>query len=138
MSGHTLRIVDIFQFTFRKQHYNDSVCSVHSGIGNRPNTCLLNRLTCKTVRIVHSSNRTASEVHFVLCESSSLVREDVLDLSEILRDVERPTLEGAVQGGVVHLLVPVDEVDLNNLDNLDGDVERDGYYHLRIPREGIA
>ena len=73
--------------------------------------------------VVDSSNGTAAEYHLVLCEGSSLVREDVHNLAEVLVDSESSALEGPVCMLVVHADVPVDEVDLSQLNNLDGHVQ---------------
>ena len=59
----------------------------------------------------------------VLGECASLVREYILNLAQVFADVESPALEGRVRRGVVHFSVPVDEVDLNELDYLNGDIE---------------
>lgn len=50
--------------------------------------------------------------HDVLCEGSSLVREDVLDLPQLLVQRGGPGLGRRVLLGVVHLQVPVDEIAL--------------------------
>lgn len=50
--------------------------------------------------------------HDVLCKGSSLVREDVLDLSQLLVQRGGPGLGSRVLLSVVHLQVPVDEIAL--------------------------
>ncbi len=87
--------------------------------------------TFESVSIVPPSNGAATKHHLVLRQRSRLIREDVLDLSEILVDIEGTALEGSIRGSIVHLPVPVDEVDLNELDDLHGYVEGDRDDHLR-------
>lgn len=86
---------------------------------------LLPRLTSQSVWVIDAANRTAPEDHLVFCECPRLVREDILNLPKVLTDVESTALKWTVCGGIVHLLVPVDKVDLNELDNLYRDIERD-------------
>ena len=61
----------------------------------------------------------------VLRQCACLVGEDILNLAEVLADVESSTLERRVRGGVVHVPIPVDEVDLDEFDYLNGNVQRD-------------
>lgn len=68
----------------------------------------------------------------VLRQCASLVRKDVLNLAKVFADVERPALERCVRRSIVHVTVPVDEVDLDELDYLNGNVERDWDNHLRL------
>lgn len=68
----------------------------------------------------------------VLRQCASLVRKDVLNLAQVFADVERPALEWCVRRSIVHVTVPVDEVDLDELDYLNGNVERDWDNHLRL------
>ncbi|TNN72563.1 hypothetical protein EYF80_017170 [Liparis tanakae] len=63
-------------------------------------------------------------------------REEVLDLSEVLRDVQGPTLNPGIQLLVVQRQVIVDEVDLTQLHDLNGHVQRDGDQHL-VDRKGL-
>ena len=87
--------------------------------------------------VVNSTHRTAPEGHLVLCECASLVREDVLDLSEILSDIEGSALKGLVCGSIIHFLVPIDEIYLNELDHFDGNIERDWNNHLHERNRGL-
>ena len=82
-------------------------------------------LTCEVcrVRVVSSSYRTASEHHLILCQCASLVGEHILDLAQVLGDVESTALERHIASLVVHVQVPVKEVDLYNLDYFNGDIE---------------
>lgn len=50
---------------------------------------------------------TLVEGHDVLCECSSLVREDVFDLAQLLVERGGPGLGRRVTLGIVHLPVPV-------------------------------
>ena len=75
------------------------------------------------MRVVGTPHRATSEHHVVLRQRPCLVGEDVLNLSEILADVESPTLEGCVGRCVVHATVPVDEVDLNEFNYLKSDIQ---------------
>ena len=59
----------------------------------------------------------------------------MLDLPKILADVQSPTLEGEVVSGIVHFLVPVNEVDLYKLDYLHSYIERDGDNDLEREEE---
>ena len=82
------------------------------------------------VRIVPAAHGAAAEHHLVLCQSPGLVGEDVLDLAQVLSDVEGPGQERSVGWLVVHVQVPVEEIDLDDLDYLDGHVERHRDDHL--------
>ena len=81
--------------------------------------------------VVPAPNRAAAEHHLILGQSPSLIREDILDLAQVFSDVESTALKGPVTSLVVHVQVPVEEVDLYELDYLNGDIERDRNYHLR-------
>jgi len=86
------------------------------------------------MEIVLSSNRAALEYHLILCQSTSLVRKHVFYLSQVLIDVQCPALEGSVSDIIVHLHIPVDEINLDELDNHYSHIQRDWYEHLK--REG--
>lgn len=87
-------------------------------------------LTIFFMRIFHPIYTAAAEHHLVLCQSSRLIREQILDLTQVLSDVEGPALDPGVQLLVIQGQVVVDEVDLAQLHNLNGHVERDGDQHL--------
>ena len=92
-------------------------------------------LTCKRVRIVHATDGAATEYHVVLCQRPCLVRKDILNLPQVFANVESTALEWSVRWGVVHVTVPVYEVDLNELDYLYGNVERDWDDDLKTMRD---
>ena len=75
--------------------------------------------TGQSVGIVPAAHRAAAEHHLILSQSPCLVREDVLDLAQVFSDVEGSTLERPVSSFVVHVQVPVEEVDLYYLDYLN-------------------
>lgn len=91
-------------------------------------------LTVSVVRVLDASHGAATEHHLILCERSGLIREDVLHLAEVLGDVQSSTLQVRVRLLVVQIHVLVDEVNLTDLHDLDGDEERDGDQHLRTRR----
>ena len=70
------------------------------------------------------------ELHDVLGQGAGLVGEDVLDLTEVVRDAPRLGRARVVDAVVVHVRVAVDEENLGQLDQLDGDVQRDGHQVL--------
>lgn len=80
--------------------------------------------------ILHPKDATAAEHHPVFCESSCLVREQVLNLSQVLSDIEGPTLDPGIQLLIVKGQVIVDEVDLTQFHNLNGHIQRNGNQHL--------
>ena len=70
------------------------------------------------------------EDHLVLSEGPCLVTEHVLDLTQLLRNIQRSTLRAFVMETVVELTVVVDEVNLDQLGDLYRHVEGEGNYHL--------
>lgn len=58
---------------------------------------ILSVLTIFLMRIFNPIDTAAAEYHLVLCQSSSLIREQVLDLTQLLSDVEGPALDPGVQ-----------------------------------------
>lgn len=97
---------------------------------------ILSVLTIFLVRVLNPINTAAAEHHLVLRQSSRLISEEVLDLAQVLRDVQGPTLNPGIQLLVVQRQVIVDEVDLTQLHNLNGHVQRDGDQHL-VDRNGL-
>ncbi|KAH0294402.1 phospholipid-translocating P-type ATPase, partial [Aureobasidium sp. EXF-3399] len=70
------------------------------------------------------------ELHDVLGERASLVREDVFNLTKIVGDIPRLWSAGIIDRRVVHESVTVDEESLSSADNLQSDIKRDGYQVL--------
>lgn len=64
--------------------------------------------------------------HDVLRERAGLVRKDVFDLAEVVRDAPVVGDAGGVEGFVVHVNVLRDKVGLDGLDDLDRDEEING------------
>ena len=91
-------------------------------------------LTVRIVRIFYASHSAPSENHLILCQSASFIREDILDLPQVLRDVQSPALQLGVGLLIVQLQVLVDEVHLAHFNDLDGDVERNGDQDLEDTR----
>lgn len=87
-------------------------------------------LTIFLMRVFHPEDTAAAEHHLVLCQSSRLIGEQVLDLTQVLSDVEGPALDPGVQLLVVQGQVVVDEVDLAQFHDLNGHVQRNGDQHL--------
>ena len=52
-------------------------------------------------------------------------------MTQVFSDVESTTLKGSVCSLIVHVEVPVEEVHLNKLHYLNGDIKRHRHYHLR-------
>ena len=70
------------------------------------------------MRVVHSPYGAAFKLHLVFSQRASLVREDVLNLSQVFRDVEGSALHPFVRLLVVQLQILGDEVDLTQLHQL--------------------
>lgn len=80
--------------------------------------------------VLGAHDGASAEHHLVLRQSAGLVREDVLDLAQVLRDVQGLALDAAVGLFVVQIDIVRDEEELADLHQLDGDVERDGNQDL--------
>lgn len=87
------------------------------------------------VRILVAHDGATPEHHLVLGQRPRLVREDVLDLTQVLRDVEGPTLNGQIGLFIIQVKVVVQEEDLPELHQLNRHVQGDGDQHLQ--REGL-
>lgn len=81
--------------------------------------------------VLSAHDGAPAEHHLVLRQSASFVREDVLDLPQVLRDVEGLTLDAAVALFIVQVHVISDEENLADLHHLNGDVEGDGNQDLK-------
>lgn len=86
--------------------------------------------------VLGAHDGASAKHHLVLCQSPGLVREDVLDLPQVLRDVQGLALDAAVGLLVVQIHVIRDEEDLADLHQLNGDVEGDGNQDLKGGRGG--
>ena len=77
--------------------------------------------------IANASDGTPLELHFIAGQGARLVAEHILDLSELLIQIggARHRIEVALR--VIHLLVPVDEVRLQELDKLERHLQADRY-----------
>lgn len=93
------------------------------GVPGSPRTIFL-------VRVLAAHDRATPEHHLVLGERPCLVREDVLDLAQVLRDVEGSALNGHIGLFVIQVKVIVQEEDLPELHQLNGHVQGDGDQHL--------
>ena len=80
---------------------------------------------------VLSLESTSLEDHLVLCQCPGLVAEHELDLAELLGDVEGPALGALVVDGVVHQLVVVDQINLDQLCYLYCNIQRQWNYDLK-------
>lgn len=92
--------------------------------------CLLESLTVCIVGVLHPCHGAAAEDHFVLRQRACLIREDVLHLAKVLRDIKSSALQVRVCLLVVKLHVLMDEVHLTDLDYFNRHEQRDGYQHL--------
>ncbi len=72
---------------------------------------------------VNSSDGTSPEYHLIFREGPRLIRQDVLDLSKLLGDIQSSTLDSGVRRGMIEFLVPTDEIDLTQFDDLQTDIE---------------
>jgi len=61
---------------------------------------------------------TTIKGHDILCQRSCLVREDVLNLTELLIQSGRPSLRRGVSRSIVHLVIPVDPPAVTEPDHL--------------------
>ena len=73
----------------------------------------------------------------VLSEGPCLVGEDILNLPKVFIDVESSALEGCVRGSIVHVTVPVNEIDLDELDYFNGNIQGDWDNDLNVGWGGI-
>ena len=76
------------------------------------------------------AGREAAELHDVGGEGAGLVGENVRDLAKLFVEVGGLDARGHVVLKVVDVCVPLDELRLPELDDFDGDEERDGH-HVR-------
>lgn len=83
------------------------------------------------MRILAAHDGATPEHHLVLGQRPRLVREDVLDLAQVLRDVEGSTLNGQIGLFIVQVKVVVQEEDLPELHQLNGHVQGNGNQHLQ-------
>ena len=67
------------------------------------------------------------ELHQVACECASFIREDIVDLAELLIQVRCLHLGTQVLVHVVDLCVPLDELGLEEFHHLHGHYQRDRY-----------
>lgn len=88
------------------------------------------RITILFVWVLCAHDGASAKHHLVLCQSTSLVWEDVFDLPQVLRDVQGLALDAAVGLFIVQIHVISDEEDLADLHQLNGDVEGDGNQDL--------
>ena len=79
------------------------------------------------ITVASASDGALVEGHDVLRERARLVREDVLDLSELLVERGGARLGGRLGLLVKHLLVPVDEEGLGQSDDFHAVVQSDGH-----------
>lgn len=68
--------------------------------------------------------------HLILGESSCLIGKEVLNLPKVLSDVQSSALNGRVHLLIVELYITLDEIDLSQLHDFDGHVERNGNQDL--------
>lgn len=87
-------------------------------------------LTVGVVRVLYARHGAPAEHHLVLGQRARFVREHVLDLPQVFRDVQRAALQAGVGLLVVQLRVLVDEVHLAHFDDFDGDVQGNGNQNL--------
>lgn len=81
------------------------------------------KLTVILVREFSSHYSTAPEHHFILSQCPRLVREDILDLSQVLCDIKSTALDPRVLLLIIQVQVLSDEEHLANLYQLNGQVE---------------
>jgi hypothetical protein len=86
------------------------------------------------VTIFAAHDGATPEHHLVLCQGPCLVREDVLDLAQVLCDVEGSTLNGQISFFIVQVKVTVQEEYLPELYQLNGHIQGDRDQHLRGDR----
>lgn len=81
------------------------------------------KLTVILMREFSSHYGAAPEHHFILSQRPCLVREDILDLPQVLCDIKSATLDPRVLLLIIQVQVLSDEEHLANLYQLDGQVE---------------
>lgn len=85
--------------------------------------------------VLDAHDGTSAKHHLVFSEGACLVREDVLNLSQVLRDVECFTLHATVCPLIIQVNVISDEEDLADLHQLDGHIQGDRNQHLQKRRQ---
>lgn len=89
-----------------------------------------NSHTIFLVRILAAHDSATPEDHLVLSQCPRLVREDILDLAQVLSDVEGSTLNGQISLFIIQVKVIVQEEDLPELHQLNGYIQGDWDQHL--------
>lgn len=80
--------------------------------------------------VLSTHDGASAKHHLVLGEGARLVREYVFNLSQVLCDVERLTLDLTVCFLIIEVYVIGDEEDLTDLDQFNGHIEGDGNQDL--------
>lgn len=80
--------------------------------------------------VVKPSYTTPSENHLVFSEGPCLVREEILDLPKVLSDVQSSALDSRVHFLIVEIYVTLNKIDLPQLHDFNGHVERNGNQDL--------
>lgn len=89
-----------------------------------------NLRTIFLVRILAAHDSATPKDHLVLSQCPRLVREDILDLAQVLSDVEGSTLNGQIGLFIIQVKVIMQEEDLPKLHQLNGHIEGDWDQHL--------
>ena len=89
-----------------------------------------NPCTIFLVRIFAAHDSATPKHHLVLSQRPRLVREDILDLAQVLSDVEGSTLDGQISLFIVQVKVILQEEDLPKLHQLNGYIQGDWDQHL--------
>lgn len=80
--------------------------------------------------VVKSSYTTPSKNHLIFSEGSCLIREEILDLPKILSDVQSSALNGRIHFLIVEIYITLNKIDLSQLHDFNGHVERNGNQDL--------
>lgn len=83
------------------------------------------------VIIFNAGNCASSEDHSVLCQCSSFVTEDVLDLTKLLCYIHGSTLSALIRMRIIKIQAVVNDEDLENFTHFDGDVKRQWNQNLK-------
>lgn len=81
--------------------------------------------------VVKACHTTSSKNHLVLCESSCLIRKEVLNLSKILSDVQGSALNSRIHLLIVEIHVALNKIYLSQLHDFNGNIERNGNQDLK-------
>lgn len=88
-------------------------------------------LTVFFMAVVKPCHTAPPKHHLILSKGPCLIGKEVLNLPKVLGDVQGSALNGRIHFLIVEIYIALDEIDLAELHDLDGHVERNGDQDLR-------